>query len=55
MLLTAIQTGVRVTELVTLRICDVSLGTGAHLKVLGKSRKRRTASLTRETVAVLRQ
>ena len=55
LLLTAIQTGVRVTELVTLRICDVSLGTGAHLKVLGKSRKRRTASLTRETVAVLRQ
>jgi site-specific recombinase XerD len=55
LLLTAIQTGVRVTELVTLRICDVSLGSGAHLKVLGKSRKRRTASLTRETVAVLRQ
>ena len=55
MLLTAIQTGVRVTELVTLRICDVSLGTGAHLKVLGKGRKRRTASLTRETVAVLCQ
>jgi integrase len=55
LLLTAIQTGVRVTELVTLRICDVSLGTGAHLQILGKGRKRRTASLTRETVAVLRQ
>jgi integrase/recombinase XerD len=55
MLLTAIQTGVRVTELVTLRVCDVSLGTGAHLQILGKGRKRRTASLTRETVAVLRQ
>lgn len=55
LLLTAIQTGVRVTELVTLHVCDVNLGTGAHLKILGKGRKRRTASLTRETVAVLRQ
>ena len=55
LLLTAIQTGVRVTELVTLRICDVSLGTGAHCRVTGKGRKKRTATLTRETVAVLRQ
>ena len=55
LLLTAIQTGVRVTELVTLRICDVSLTTGAHCRVTGKGRKRRTATLTRETVAVLRQ
>jgi integrase/recombinase XerD len=55
LLLTAIQTGVRVTELVTLRIGDVSLATGAHCRVTGKGRKKRTASLTRETVAVLRQ
>ena len=55
LLLTAIQTGVRVTELVTLRICDVSLATGAHCRVTGKGRKRRTATLTRETVAVLGQ
>ena len=55
LLLTAIQTGVRVTELVTLNISNVSLDTGAHLQVLGKNRKRRTASLTHETVAVLRQ
>jgi integrase/recombinase XerD len=51
----AIQTPVRVTELVTLRIGDVSLSTGAHIKVTGKGRKRRTATLTRETGAVLRQ
>jgi site-specific recombinase XerD len=55
LLLLAIQTGMRVTELVTLRIADVSLTTGAHIKVEGKGRKRRTATLTRETVAVLRQ
>jgi integrase/recombinase XerD len=46
---------VRVTELVTLRIGDVSLGTGAHCRVTGKGRKKRTATLTRETVGVLRQ
>jgi len=55
LLLTAIQTGVRVTELVTLNISNVSLDTGAHLQVLGKNRKRRTASLTHETVVVLRE
>jgi site-specific recombinase XerD len=55
LLLLAIQTGVRVTELVTLTVSDVSLNTGAHIKVKGKRRKRRTATLTRETVAVLRQ
>jgi integrase/recombinase XerD len=54
LLLTAIQTGVRVTELVTLRVGDVSLDTGAHIKVEGKGRKRRTATLTHETVAILR-
>ena len=55
LLLLAIQTGLRVSELVTLRIGDVSLTTGAHIQVEGKGRKRRTATLTRETVAVLRQ
>jgi integrase/recombinase XerD len=54
LLLVAIQTGLRVSELASLRICDVSLGTGAHCKVIGKGRKTRTAPLTTETVAVLR-
>jgi site-specific recombinase XerD len=55
LLLLAVQTGVRVTELVTLRIIDVSLSTGAHARVMGKGRKQRAVTLTRETVAVLRQ
>ncbi len=55
LLLLAIQTGVRVTELVTLRICDLSLTTGAHIKVIAKGRKLRSSTLTHETVAVLRQ
>lgn len=49
-----IQTGVRVSELTGLRIGDVHLGRGAHIRVLGKGRKRRATTLTSETVKVLR-
>lgn len=55
LLLLAVLTGVRVTELVTLTVADVSLATGAHIKIEGKGRKRRATTLTPETVAVLRQ
>ena len=55
LLLTAIQTGLRVSELVGLRVGDVSLGAGAHVRVIGKGRKQRCATLTHETVAVLRE
>ncbi|MGD0455413.1 MAG: tyrosine-type recombinase/integrase [Solirubrobacteraceae bacterium] len=51
----ALQTGLRVSELTTLHIRDVSLGTGAHVRVLGKGRKERCTTLTRETVTVLGQ
>ena len=54
LLLLAVLTGVRVTELVTLTIEDVDLGSGAHIKIKGKGRKRRATTLTPETVAVLR-
>jgi integrase/recombinase XerD len=53
-LLVLIQTGVRGSELTGLRVGDVHLGSGAHIRVLGKGRKRRTPTLTRETVATLR-
>ena len=49
-----IQTGVRVSELTGLRVGDVHLGTGAHIRVTGKGRKRRATTLTGETVKVLR-
>jgi integrase/recombinase XerD len=55
LLLVAIQTGLRVSELIALRVCDVSLATGAHVLAHGKGRKQRATTLTRETVAVLRQ
>ena len=54
LLLLTIQTGVRVSELVGLRIGDVHLGTGAHIRVTGKGRKKRATTLTGETVAILR-
>jgi integrase/recombinase XerD len=51
----AIQTGLRVTELTSLRCHDVHLGTGAHVEVLGKGRKQRATPLTSQTVSVLRE
>lgn len=53
LLLTVIQTGLRVSELTNLRVRDLKLGTAAHVQVTGKGRKRRTVTLTRETAAVL--
>jgi len=50
-----IQTGVRVSELVGLRLRDVHLGTGRHIRVLGKGRKKRATPLTGEVAALLRQ
>jgi site-specific recombinase XerD len=50
-----IQTGLRVTELTSLRNQDVHLGAGPHVHVVGKGRKHRATPLTRHTVAVLRQ
>lgn len=54
LVLCAAQTGLRVSELLRLTLADVQLGTGPHLRTLGKGRKERVAPLTRQTVAVLR-
>lgn len=53
-LLLAIQTGLRVSELAGLTICDVHLGPGPHVDCHGKGRKQRVTPLTRQTVTVLR-
>jgi len=50
----AIQTGLPVSELTSLRCQDVHLGTGAHIQTTGKGRKQRATPLTTQTVAVLR-
>lgn len=53
LLLTAIQTGLRVSELTGLRCQDVHLGTTSYLFARGKNRKQRTLPLTSQTVKVL--
>jgi integrase/recombinase XerD len=53
LMLVAIQTGLRVSELIGLRRDDVVLGTGAHLRCEGKGRKERCTPLRQEVVAVL--
>jgi site-specific recombinase XerD len=52
-LLVAVQTGLRVSEMTGLTREDAVLGTGAHLRVIGKGRKERCTPLTRSTRAVL--
>lgn len=50
----ALQTGLRVSELTGLRVGDVEVGTGPHLRCHGKGRKERCTPLAKETVALLR-
>lgn len=54
MLVVAIQTGLRVSELTGLNRSDAQLVNGAHLACRGKGRKDRCTPLTTQTVAVLR-
>jgi integrase/recombinase XerD len=54
LLLTAIQTGLRASELTALNITDVQLSGAAHLTCIGKGRKQRITPLTTNTAAVLR-
>jgi integrase/recombinase XerD len=54
LLLVAVQTGLRVSELTGLCCGDVYLGAGAHVRCVGKGRKQRCTPLTAQTIAVLR-
>lgn len=54
LLVLAVQTGLRASELTALTRTDVRLGTGAHVNCLGKGRKQRITPLTSSTTAVLR-
>jgi site-specific recombinase XerD len=54
LLVTAVQTGLRVSELAALRCSDVILSSGAHVRCLGKGRKERATPLTTTTVETLR-
>lgn len=54
LLLLAVQSGLRVSELVGLRCQDVVLGSGAHVRCQGKGRKERCTPLRKEVTTVLR-
>jgi site-specific recombinase XerD len=53
LMLLAIQTGLRVSELTGLNCNDVTLGTGAAVRCEGKGRKQRAVPLTAQVAALL--
>jgi integrase/recombinase XerD len=53
LILVAVQTGLRVSELIGLNCQDVVLGTGAHVRCLGKGRKLRCTPLRPETAKMV--
>lgn len=55
LILVAVQTGLRNSELTSLRRQDVVLGTGAHVRCLGKGRKMRCTPLRPDVVTVLKE
>lgn len=54
LLMLAIQTGLRLSELIRLRRCDIILSSGSHVRCYGKGRKERCTPLTKQTVAVMK-
>ena len=55
LLLVAVQTGLRNSELTSLRRQDVALGTGAHVRCFGKGRKMRCTPLRPDVIAILKE
>ena len=53
-ILMAVQTGLRLSEITGARREDLVLGTGAHIRVIGKGRKERSTPLAKPTAAVLK-
>jgi integrase len=54
LLLLAVQTGLRASELIGLRCDDIVLGAGAHVRCQGKGRKQRCTPLRKDTAGALR-
>jgi len=53
-LLVAVQTGLRLSEMTRLKRKDIIVGSGAHLRLIGKGRKERCTPLAKSTIAVLK-
>jgi len=54
LLLVAVQTGLRNSEITSLRWQDVEFGAGAHVRCLGKGRKMRCTPLRKDVAAALK-
>jgi site-specific recombinase XerD len=54
-LLVAVQTGLRLSEMTSLRAPDVVLGAGAHVRCMGKGRKERCTPLAKQAIDSLKQ
>lgn len=52
-LLVALRTGLRVSEIANLRWSDIAFGTGAHVRCEGKGRKQRCTPIRRDSLATL--
>jgi site-specific recombinase XerD len=55
LLLVAVQTGLRNSEIASLRCRDVEFGTGAHVRCFGKGRKMRYTPLRSDVASVLKE
>lgn len=53
-LLLTLQTGLRVTELITLTCEAITLGAGAHVRCMGKGRKERATPIRKDSIKLLR-
>ena len=53
-ILLALQTGLRLSEMTGLKRQDIILGTGGHVRAIGKGRKERCTPISRSTLAVVK-
>jgi site-specific recombinase XerD len=53
LLMLAVESGLRASELIGLRCQDVTLGSGAHIRCLGKGRKERCTPLSTQLTRIL--
>lgn len=54
LILLAIRTGLRVSELINLRWGDITLGSSSHVRCVGKGRKERVTPITKKTALIIK-
>lgn len=55
LLVMAVQTGLRISEIRALNLNDIHLGAGAHITCTGKGRRQRSTPLTRTTTQIMKR